>query len=66
MGKMITVSDSNYFIWSWKLIIQIKVKLIPDDDGSIKIENNQMPINGTSIDTGNTVNDNGKNNGNEQ
>lgn len=66
MGKMITVSDSNYFIWSWKLIVQIKVKLIPDDDGSIKIENNQMPINGTSIDTGNTVNDNGKNNGNEQ
>lgn len=63
---MITVSDSNYFIWSWKLIVQIKVKLIPDDDGSIKIENNQMPINGTSIDTGNTVNDNGKNNGNEQ
>ena len=63
---MITVSYSNYFIWSWKLIIQIKVKLIPDDDGSIKIENNQMPINGTSIDTGNTVNDNGKNNGNEQ
>ena len=66
MGKMITVSDSNYFIWSWKLIVQIKVKLIPDDDGSIKIENNQMPINGTSIDTGNTVNDNGNNNGNEQ
>ena len=66
MGKMITVSDSNYFIWSWKLIVQIKVKLIPDDDGSIKIENNQMPINGTSIDTGNTVNDSGKNNGNEQ
>lgn len=63
---MITVSDSNYFIWCWQLIIQIKVKLIPDDDGSIKIENNQMPINGTSIDTGNTVNDNGKNNGNEQ
>ena len=66
MGKMITVSDSNYFIWSWKLIIQIKVKLIPDDDGSIKIENNQMPINDTAIDTEDTVNDNSNNNGNEQ